>query len=37
MITILPSAREDLANGAQFYESQVEGLGRYFLETFLQR
>ena len=33
MITILPSAREDLANGADFYESQKEGLGGYFLET----
>lgn len=33
MITIFPSAREDLASGAEFYESQVEGLGRYFLET----
>jgi len=33
MIIILPSAREDLANGAEFYESQSNGLGTYFLET----
>jgi plasmid stabilization system protein ParE len=33
IITILPSAREDLGSGAEFYESQLEGLGRYFLET----
>jgi hypothetical protein len=33
IVTILPSAREDLANGAEFYESQLEGLGRHFLEA----
>jgi plasmid stabilization system protein ParE len=33
IVTILPSAREDLANGAEFYESQGEGLGHHFLET----
>ena len=32
MITILPSAREDLAKGGEFYESQAEGLGSHFLE-----
>jgi hypothetical protein len=33
IVTILPSAREDLSRGAEFYESQLQGLGRYFLET----
>jgi plasmid stabilization system protein ParE len=32
-IVILPSARDDLADGFQFYENQVEGLGIYFLES----
>ena len=32
-IVILPSARDDLADGFQFYENQGEGLGSYFLET----
>ncbi|SRR6266540_1232823 len=34
-ITILPSARGDLAAGFAFYESQEEGLGNYFLESLL--
>jgi hypothetical protein len=33
VITILPSARKDLANGFAFYESQEPGLGSYFMET----
>ena len=33
MITILPSAREDIADGFDFYERQTEGLGSYFMET----
>lgn len=33
-IVILPSARDDLANGFRFYENQAEGLGTYFLESF---
>lgn len=33
MITILPSARKDLDKGTEFYESQGDGLGNYFLET----
>ena len=32
-IIILPSAREDLAEGFRFYEQQEEGLGSYFLES----
>jgi len=32
-LTILPSARDDLANGFGFYEAQEEGLGSYFLES----
>ncbi len=32
-ITILPSARDDLANGFDFYERQREGLGNYFYES----
>jgi hypothetical protein len=32
-IVILPSARNDLAEGFRFYERQQEGLGGYFLES----
>lgn len=32
-IVILPSARDDLAVGFDFYEQSQEGLGEYFLET----
>ena len=32
-IVILPSARDDLAEGFAFYEAQGEGLGSYFLES----
>lgn len=32
-IAILPSARDDLADGFDFYERQSEGLGAYFLES----
>ncbi len=32
-IVILPSAREDLAAGFEFYEEQGAGLGGYFLES----
>jgi len=32
-IAILPSAREDLAQGFAFYEKQAQGLGSYFLES----
>ncbi len=32
-IWILPSAREDLANGRLFYERQSEGVGDYFLDS----
>jgi plasmid stabilization system protein ParE len=32
-IVILPSARNDLADGFQFYENQEAGLGGYFLES----
>jgi hypothetical protein len=32
-LTILPSARDDLASGFGFYEAQEEGLGSYFLES----
>ena len=32
-IRILPSAIEDLVDGFRFYDSQVSGLGSYFLET----
>lgn len=32
-VTILPSAREDLADGFHFYEEIEPGLGGYFLET----
>lgn len=30
---ILPSARDDLADGFEFYERQQKGLGDYFLES----
>ena len=32
---ILPSARDDLAAGVAFYESQGEGLGEYFRESLI--
>ena len=32
-ILILPSARDDLADGFDFYERQREGLGNYFQES----
>jgi hypothetical protein len=32
-IAILPSARDDLASGFEFYEGQAEGIGSYFLES----
>jgi hypothetical protein len=32
-IVILPSARDDLADGFNFYERQRDGLGDYFLES----
>src|ERR1041385_4845873 len=32
-IAILPSARDDLADGFRFYEQQQEGLGAYFLDS----
>jgi plasmid stabilization system protein ParE len=32
-LVILPSARNDLAEGFGFYERQQEGLGGYFLES----
>jgi plasmid stabilization system protein ParE len=32
-LVILPSAREDLAAGSDFYEKQEEGTGVYFLES----
>ncbi len=32
-ILILPSARDDLADGFDFYEKQREGLGNYFQES----
>jgi hypothetical protein len=34
-IVILPSARDDLSHGCDFYERQSEGLGDYFLESLL--
>src|SRR5713226_9347729 len=34
-IVILPSAGADLAEGSAFYESQEEGLGRYFRESLI--
>ncbi len=32
-LRILPSAIEDLSDGSRFYETQVEGLGSYFIES----
>ena len=32
-LVILPSAREDLAAGSDFYEQQEAGAGTYFLES----
>jgi hypothetical protein len=32
-IWILAAARRDLLAGFRFYESQAEGVGRYFLDT----
>ena len=32
-IEILPSARDDLAEGFVFYEKQQSGLGTYFLDS----
>ncbi len=32
-LLILPSARDDLAEGFDFYERQERGLGDYFLES----
>ncbi len=32
-IKILPSALDDLSAGYEFYESQLEGLGSFFLDT----
>lgn len=32
-ICILPSAKEDLAEGFAFFEQQQEGLGSYFLDS----
>ncbi len=32
-ISVLPAARDDLADGFDFYERQAEGLGGYFLES----
>ncbi len=32
-IKILSSAADDLADGFNFYENQLDGLGSYFLET----
>ena len=32
-IVILPSARNDLSEGFDFYEQQQEGLGAYYLES----
>lgn len=34
-ILILPSARDSLADGFEFYERQQGGLGNYFLESLL--
>jgi hypothetical protein len=34
-ILILPSARDDLSDGSDFYERQQAGLGDYFLESLL--
>jgi hypothetical protein len=32
-VAILPSARNDLADGFRFYECQQQGLGVYFLDS----
>jgi hypothetical protein len=32
-VLILPSAKQDLAEGYEFYECQGQGLGAYFLES----
>jgi plasmid stabilization system protein ParE len=32
-LVILPSARDDLAEGFEFYEKQEPGIGTYFLES----
>jgi len=32
-VVILPSARDDLADGFEFYERQEAGLGDYFLDS----
>jgi hypothetical protein len=32
-VLILPSARDDLSKGFDFYERQEEGLGNYFQES----
>jgi hypothetical protein len=32
-LRILPSAIEDISDGSRFYETQVEGLGSYFIES----
>ncbi len=32
-LRVVSSAVEDLSNGFRFYETQVNGLGRYFLES----
>ena len=32
-LVILPSAREDLAAGSDFYERKEEGAGSYFLDS----
>ncbi len=32
-IRILTPARHDLVDGFRFYETQAEGIGRYFLDT----
>jgi len=32
-IAILPSARDDIADGFDFYERQRDGLGNYFQES----
>jgi hypothetical protein len=34
-IAILPSARDDLAEGFRFYDRQQQGLGDYFLDSLL--
>lgn len=34
-LRILPSAIKDLSDGFTFYETQVDGLGSYFLESLL--